>query len=93
MLDRPAKPISIIVSETFNVKPSETGDHLLDAIAAHCQRIACEAAQMAWASHPKSLEFMERDTGLKGWRAYLQPTSAHLVHVLEERGIVEFDDA
>ena len=94
MRDTATAPVRIHVSEA-GAEPVVTDglDHLTAALARHLQRIACEGARAAWCSHPKSAEFMEKDTGLKGWRAYVQTDTAHLIHVVEELGLMEFDDA
>lgn len=65
-------------------------DALILAVLDVVQRQACQAARLAWAQHPKSMEFMERETARKGWRAYLEDDTAHLINVLEECGIATF---
>ncbi len=88
-------PVRIHVSETYAHcdRPRETGDALMDALAAHLQRIACEGARAAFCRAPMAQEWMEKETGRKGWRAQVQRDTAHLMHVVEELGLMEFDDA
>ena len=66
---------------------------LLPALLESLQYSACFAKQMHWCAHPKSEEFMEHDTGRKGWRAYLAPDIAHLMNVVEEAGLATFEEA
>ena len=96
MLDRPTRPIRVHVTETYahrDIPDLSACDALTAAIIAHLQRIACEGARAAWCRAPTSQDWMERETGLKGWRAQVNPDTAHLIHVVEELRIAEFDDA
>lgn len=66
------------------------------AVVVALHRLACEAAQLHLLQHPKSVEFMEAETGRKGWRAYMSDETAHAVEALEEHGVCRFvhvDDA
>lgn len=65
---------------------------LIPALLDHIQRVACEGARGAATSHPNSQAFMEGETGRKGWRAFVQQDSAHLIHVLEESGLADFTE-
>lgn len=59
-------------------------------------RMACEAAQLHRLQHPRSVEFMEAETGRKGWRAYMSAETALAVEALEADGLCRFvhvDDA
>lgn len=69
-----------------------TDDPLILAVLDMVHRQACGAAQLAWLQHPKSREFMETETSRKGWRAYLEDDTAHVIHVLEESGIAQFEE-
>lgn len=89
-------PIRIHVTEARGQAdpPDVTGaDHLAAALARHLQRLACEGARAAWALAPRCREWREADTGQTGWRAQIAPDTLHLVHVVEEMGLMEFDDA
>ena len=97
-------PVPIIVTHEIGGRrrpvPSEVARSphwrngvLMLAILDMVQRQACEAAQLNWLGFPKSVEFMESDSGREGWRAYLPEDTAHLIRVLEEWGIAEFSEA
>ena len=95
MRDLPDMPVRILVTERVGAmeQPRQTGDHVIDALTAHLQRLACEGARAAWALSPKTREWLEGSAGQIGWRAQIQPDTLHLIHVLTEAGIVEMDDA
>lgn len=63
---------------------------LIPALLEALQLTACCAKQRQWASHPRAEEFMERDTGRKGWRAYLDQEETHLFNVVEDIGLAVF---
>ena len=92
----PDRPVRVHVTERFEHRdqPDLGGcGHLLSALIPHLQRIACEGARAAWCRAPAAQDWLESETGLKGWRAQINPDTAHLIHVIEELGIAEFDDA
>lgn len=71
-------------------------DPLLEALVDLAHRKACEAAQMHQLQHPKSVEFMEAETGRKGWRAYMSAETALAVREIEDRmawRFIHVDDA
>ena len=96
MLEGQTKPVRVHVTEIFESRhqPDLSGcDDLTAALVAHLQRIACEGARAAWCRAPVAQDWLESETGLKGWRAQINPDTAHLIHVIEELGIAAFDDA
>lgn len=96
MRDTTSAPIRIHVTETPGLRQPldlPEDDPLIAALAAHLQRIACEGARAAWAMVPRSRDWIETETGLTGWRSQISPDTAHLIHVVEELGLMEFDDA
>jgi len=86
------RPVAGDVVHTVHVAFGEN-DALMLAVLDMVQRQACEAAQLAWLAYPKSAEFMEGESGRKGWRAYLPEDTAHLIRVLEEWQIATFSEA
>lgn len=90
-----AAPVRVHVTEAIGHRraPAETGDALVDALAAHLQRIACEGARAAWCHAPVPEQWRGANPGAHGWRAQVAPDTAHLIHVVEAQGMMVFDDA
>lgn len=63
---------------------------VVNSLLALAERCAREAANLHKLQHPRSQEFMERETGRKGWRAYMSEETAAAVEAIEASGIGYF---